>query len=147
MWTLSWWLLFLFSDLCLLLFWWAAFLILLNACRLITTHLPTCCRVIDPVPALRALPFCKGKEVQKWGCAAPFCSWEVTAQKGGGAYSGSQNKTLVSPVKCPYFGPGDPISSTVPPAFEQLPDSTLFSVKPSGSWSGSENCFVVRTIL
>lgn len=47
--------------------------------------------------------------------------------------SRSQNKTLVSPAKCPYFGPGAPVSSIVLPALEHLPDSILFSVKPSGS--------------
>lgn len=35
----------------------------------------------------------------------------------------------------------------MPSALEQLPDSTLVLLKPSGSWSGSEYSIVVRTFF
>lgn len=50
-------------------------------------------------------------------------------KKGGDTCS----QTLDSPAKCPYFGPRVPFFSIVLLALEHLPDSTLSSVKPSGS--------------
>lgn len=146
MWTLSSWLWgnFVSSNLCQLLVWWLAFLIVLNACGLVTTYLPTCCKVIDPAPTLRALLFVT-ERIYRNEVVLPCSAAKWRYRRMEGLNQG--HRTLVSPVKWPYFGPGQCISSTVPPAFEQLPDATLFSVKPSGSWSGSENCVVARSFF
>lgn len=123
------------------------FTILLNSCGLITTHSHRlqhhrpCAR-----PALPALLFGRTRRCRRNEVALPCFAAEMI-QKGGGTYSRWQNMPLVSPVKCHCFGAGNPISSTVPPAFEQLHDFTMFSGKPSGFWRGSENCVAARTFF